>query len=113
MRWCPRTGRSTSRHEDRIRKRRKPFAPRTHQPKYKSPLSRAEWPWPRDLKVGCGDRSVVFFWSPFDVPPPPPGRHEVARHVWHKPDTKSITHYELIIVWSREPKQKVSRAARR
>jgi DNA modification methylase len=40
---------------------------------------------------------------------PPPGWHEVARHVWHKPDTKSITHYEVIIVWSREPKQRVSR----
>lgn len=63
------------------------------------------------LYLGCkkAKKYVVFFWNPFDVPPPPPGWHEVARHVWHKPDTKSITHYELIIVWSREPKQKVSR----
>lgn len=52
---------------------------------------------------------VVFFWNPFDVPMPPPGWHEVARHVWHKPDTKSITHYESIVVWSREPKARVSR----
>lgn len=52
---------------------------------------------------------VVFFWNPFDVPPPPSGWHEVARHVWHKPDCKSITHYEVIVAWSREPKQKVSR----
>lgn len=63
------------------------------------------------LYLGCkkAKKYVVFFWNPFDVPPPPPGWHEVARHVWHKPDTKSITHYELVIVWSREPKQKVSR----
>ena len=52
---------------------------------------------------------VVFFWNPFDVPPPPSGWHEVARHVWHKPDCKSITHYEVVVCWSREPKQKVSR----
>jgi 16S rRNA G966 N2-methylase RsmD len=52
---------------------------------------------------------VVFFWNPFDVPPPPAGWHEVARHVWHKPDCKSITHYEVIVCWSREPKQRVSR----
>jgi|GEM_PF-1200213 len=52
---------------------------------------------------------VVFFWNPFDVPPAPSGWHEVARHVWHKPDCKSITHYEVIVAWSREPKQKVSR----
>lgn len=52
---------------------------------------------------------VVFFWNPFDVPPPPAGWHEVARHVWHKPDCKSITHYEVIVAWSREPKQRVSR----
>lgn len=54
-------------------------------------------------------RYVVFFWNPFDVPQAPPGWHEVARHVWHKPDSKSITHYEVVVVWSREPKQKVSR----
>lgn len=52
---------------------------------------------------------VVFFWNPFDVPAPPSGWHEVARHVWHKPDCKSITHYEVIVVWSKELKQKVSR----
>ena len=52
---------------------------------------------------------VVFFWNPFDVPAPPAGWHEVARHVWHKPDCKSITHYEIIVVWSREPKQRISR----
>lgn len=52
---------------------------------------------------------VVFFWNPFEVPPPPSGWYEVARHVWHKPDCKSITHYEVIVAWSREPKQKVSR----
>jgi site-specific DNA-methyltransferase (adenine-specific) len=52
---------------------------------------------------------VVFFWNPFDVPSPPAGWHEVARHVWHKPDCKSITHYEVIVAWSREPKQRVSR----
>ena len=54
-------------------------------------------------------KNVVFFWNPFDVPPPPAGWHEVGRHVWHKPDCKSITHYEVIVVWSKEPKQRVSR----
>jgi hypothetical protein len=29
--------------------------------------------------------------------------------VWHKPDCRSITHYELIIVWSKEYRRKVSR----
>lgn len=52
---------------------------------------------------------VIFFWSPTDVPPPPPGWYEVARHIWHKPDCKSITHYEIIVVWSKENKRKVSR----
>jgi len=63
------------------------------------------------LYMGCkkAKRYVVFFWNPFDVPPPPAGWHEVARHVWHKPDCKSITHYEVIVVWSKEPKQRVSR----
>lgn len=63
------------------------------------------------LYLGCkkARKFVVFFWNPFDVPTPPPGWHEVARHVWHKPDTKSITHYETIVVWSREPKQRISR----
>jgi hypothetical protein len=31
----------------------------------------------------------------------------IARHVWHKPDCKSITHYEVIVVWSREPRHRV------
>ena len=63
------------------------------------------------LYLGCkkARKYVVFFWNPFDVPPPPPGWHEVARHVWHKPDCKSITHYEVIVVWSKETKQRVSR----
>ena len=63
------------------------------------------------LYLGCkkARKYVVFFWNPFDVPSPPPGWHEVARHVWHKPDTKSITHWETIVVWSREPKQRISR----
>jgi hypothetical protein len=52
---------------------------------------------------------VVFFWSNENIPQPPPGWYEVARHIWHKPDCKSITHYELIIVWSRDYKRKVSR----
>ena len=63
------------------------------------------------LYLACkkAKKYVVFFWNPFDVPPPPPGWHEVSRHVWHKPDCKSITHYEVIVAWSREPKQRVSR----
>ena len=63
------------------------------------------------LYLSCtkAKKYVVFFWNPFDVPTPPPGWYEVARHVWHKPDCKSITHYEVIVVWSREAKQKVSR----
>ncbi len=52
---------------------------------------------------------VVFFWNPQDVPPAPPGWFEVARHVWHKPDCKSITHYESVVVWSRESRRKMSR----
>jgi site-specific DNA-methyltransferase (adenine-specific) len=63
------------------------------------------------LYIACkkAKRYVVFFWNPFDVPMPPPGWHEVARHVWHKPDCKSITHYEVIVAWSKDPKQRVSR----
>lgn len=63
------------------------------------------------LYLACkkAKKYVVFFWNPFDVPPPPPGWHEVARHVWHKPDAKSITHYEVVVCWSKEAKQKVSR----
>ncbi len=52
---------------------------------------------------------VVFFWSNDKIPQAPPGWYEVARHVWHKPDCKSITHYENIIVWSRDYKRKTSR----
>src|SRR6266849_2685564 len=63
------------------------------------------------LYLGCkkAKKNVVFFWNAFDVPPAPAGWHEVARHIWHKPDCKSITHYEVIVVWAREPKQRVSR----
>jgi site-specific DNA-methyltransferase (adenine-specific) len=63
------------------------------------------------LYLACkkAKKYVVFFWNPFDVPPAPPGWNEVARHVWHKPDAKSITHYEVIVCWSKEAKQKVSR----
>jgi DNA modification methylase len=52
---------------------------------------------------------VVFFWNPTDVPQAPPGWFELARHVWHKPDCKSITHYEVIVVWARDDRRKVSR----
>ena len=52
---------------------------------------------------------VVFFWSNDKPPQAPPGWYEVARHIWHKPDCKSITHYENIIVWSRDFKRKTSR----
>jgi DNA modification methylase len=52
---------------------------------------------------------VVFFWRPYDVPRPPPGWYEVARHVWHKPDTRTMTHYEVIVVWSKDTKPCVSR----
>jgi len=63
------------------------------------------------LYLACrkAKKFVAFFWNPFDVPRAPPGWFEVARHVWHKPDCKSITHYEVIVVWSREERQKVSR----
>lgn len=52
---------------------------------------------------------VVFFWNANDVPPPPRGRYEIARHVWHKPDCKTINHYEVIVVWSKEWKRLPSR----
>lgn len=52
---------------------------------------------------------VVFFWSNDRAPQAPPGWYEVARHIWHKPDCKSITHYENIIVWARDWKRKTSR----
>jgi site-specific DNA-methyltransferase (adenine-specific) len=63
------------------------------------------------LYLACkkAKKYVVFFWNPFDVPPPPAGWHEVAKNVWHKPDCRSITHYEIIAIWARDPRQKVSR----
>ncbi|HSQ20873.1 MAG TPA: site-specific DNA-methyltransferase [Blastocatellia bacterium] len=63
------------------------------------------------LYLGCkkAKKYVAFFWNPFDVPPAPAGWKEVARHIWHKPDCKSITHYEVIVVWSKEQKNRVSR----
>lgn len=47
---------------------------------------------------------IVFFWRASDVPRPPPGWYEVARHLWHKPDSNSRVPYEAIVVWSRERK---------
>ena len=63
------------------------------------------------LYLGCkkAKKYVIFFWNPFNVPPPPPGWFEVARHVWHKPDCRTIIHYEVIVVWSREEKSKPSK----
>jgi hypothetical protein len=52
---------------------------------------------------------VVFFWSPSNVPLPPRGWYEVARHVWHKPDCRTITTYEVIVVWSKDWKRLSSR----
>ncbi len=53
---------------------------------------------------------VVFFWSPNNEPPRPPlGWWHVATHIWHKPDAKSSTPYEHIIVWSRHYKRMQSR----
>jgi len=52
---------------------------------------------------------VVFFWSPSNVPLPPRGWYEVARHVWHKPDCKTITTYEAVIVWSKDYRRLASR----
>jgi DNA modification methylase len=52
---------------------------------------------------------IIFFWSNDRIPQAPPGWYEVARHIWHKPDCKSITHYENIIVWARDWKRKTSR----
>src|SRR5262249_42813809 len=55
-------------------------------------------------------RYVVFFWSPRSPSPlPPPGWYEVARHVWAKPDAKSNTPYEHIIVWSKDYKRERSK----
>jgi DNA modification methylase len=47
---------------------------------------------------------IVFFWRASDVPRPPPGWYENARHLWHKPDSNSRIPYEAIVVWSRERK---------
>jgi DNA modification methylase len=47
---------------------------------------------------------IVFFWRASDVPRPPPGWYEIARHLWHKPDSNSRVPYEAIVVWSRERK---------
>jgi site-specific DNA-methyltransferase (adenine-specific) len=47
---------------------------------------------------------VVFFWRATEVPRPPPGWYEVARHIWHKPDSNSRLPYEAIVVWSKERK---------
>lgn len=52
---------------------------------------------------------VVFFWKPSDVPKPPAGWFEIARHIWHKPDAASRTKYEAIVVWSKERKYRSSR----
>jgi site-specific DNA-methyltransferase (adenine-specific) len=63
------------------------------------------------LYLGCkkAKKYVIFFWNPFTVPPPPPGWFEVARHVWHKPDCRTIIHYESIVIWSKEEKSKPSK----
>jgi len=47
---------------------------------------------------------VIFFWNAFNIPRPPEGWYEVARHVWHKPDCTSRTEYETITVWSKNSK---------
>lgn len=53
---------------------------------------------------------VVFFWSPNHEPPRPPvGWWHVATHIWHKPDARSSTPYEHIIVWSRTYKRMQSK----
>ncbi len=52
---------------------------------------------------------IVFFWAPTNIPTPPRGWYEVARHVWHKPDGKSINTYEVIVVWSKNYKRLTSR----
>ena len=52
---------------------------------------------------------VAFFWNASDVPEPPRGWYEVARHVWHKPDCRTITHYEVIVVWSKDWKRLTSK----
>lgn len=52
---------------------------------------------------------VVFFWGPNNIPLPPRGWYEVARHIWHKPDGRSINTYEVIVVWSKSYKRLTSR----
>lgn len=50
-------------------------------------------------------RHVIFFWRAIgDVPRPPPGWFETARHLWEKPDSTSRIPYEAIVVWSKERK---------
>lgn len=51
---------------------------------------------------------VIFFWNPENVPPPPHPWFEVARHVWCQPNSR-IGHYELVIVWGREPRREIGR----
>ena len=52
---------------------------------------------------------IVFFWSPFTVPQPPPGWYEASRHIWHKPDARAILTYDVIVVWAPERKRKLCR----
>jgi DNA modification methylase len=58
------------------------------------------------LYLSCkkASRHVIFFWKASDVPRPPHGWFETARHLWHKPDSTSRTPYEAVVVWSRERK---------
>ena len=58
------------------------------------------------LYVACKKamRHVVFFWRATDVPRPPPGWYETARHIWYKTDSNSRLPYEAIVVWSRDRK---------
>src|SRR5579872_6030080 len=54
--------------------------------------------------------TIVFFWSPrWPAPTPPPGWYEVGRNIWEKPDAKSNTTYEEIVVWSRDFRRQRSR----
>lgn len=45
---------------------------------------------------------IVFSWRRRDLPRPPTGWFEAARHIWHNPQA-SGTQYELLIVWSTNP----------
>lgn len=56
------------------------------------------------------DGLLAFFWNANDVPPPPRGWYEVARHIWHKPDARTrLNNYECIIVWSKNYQRLPSR----